>query len=77
MRCEMERRNDHIAAELERIGKRLEAGPDPFEHAGLYAAQQALCWAAQPEAYASPFAAVTGSAATQGCCSEQSRPTPS
>ena len=50
----------HIQEELERIGERLSAGPDPYQHAGLYAAQQALSWAAQPEAFASPFASVTG-----------------
>lgn len=67
----------HIEIELQRIGERLAAGPDPFEHAGLYAAQQALCWAAQPEDFASPYAILTGSAAGSECCSEQSRPTPS
>jgi hypothetical protein len=69
--------DDYIAAELKAIGERLAAGPDPFLHAGLYTAQQALCWAVQPKAFASPLAVVTGSAATQECCSEQSRPTPS
>lgn len=64
----------HIADELNRIGERLAAGPDPFEHAGLYAAQQALCWAAQPEAYASPFAAITGSGEETRCCSAQPHP---
>jgi hypothetical protein len=64
----------HIEEELNRIGERLASGPDPFEHAGLYAAQQALCWAAQPEAYASPFVAVTGKGAGSGCCSGQSHP---
>ena len=51
----------HVAEELERIGERL-AAPDPNQHAGLYAAQQALCWAAYPEAFASPFRAIVGSA---------------
>lgn len=60
---------EHVAQELERIAERLRA-PDPNHHAGLYAAQQALCWAAQPEAYASPVAAITGSEAETGCCSE-------
>jgi hypothetical protein len=64
----------HIEEELNRIGERLAAGPDPFEHAGLYAAQQALCWAAQPEAYASPIATVTRSAASSECYSGESHP---
>lgn len=60
----------HIAEELGRIEQRMAAAPDPFEHAGLYTAQQALRWAVQPEFYASPFAMITGSAAGGGdCCS--------
>ena len=39
---------EHIEAELSRIEGRLAGSPDAFEHAGLYAAQQALRWAAQP-----------------------------
>lgn len=35
---------DHIHAELRRIEARLAVGPDPFQHAGLHAAQQALAW---------------------------------
>lgn len=64
----------HIEEELNRIGERLRAGPDPFEHAGLYAAQQALCWAARPEAYASPIVTVTRSAAGAECYSEGNHP---
>ena len=59
---------EHVAQELQRIAERLRA-PDPMQHAGLYAAQQALCWAAQPEAYASPFAVVTGIREGSGDCS--------
>ena len=50
---------DHVKQELARIAERLKA-PDPYHHAGLYAAQQALCWAAQPEAYASPIESIVG-----------------
>lgn len=50
---------EHIDAELARIGQRLAAYPDPFEHAGLYAAQQALVWAKQPDGFKSPFDTVT------------------
>ena len=49
-----------IEAELARIEARLAAYPAPFEHAGLFAAQQALQWAMKPEAFASPYDAVTG-----------------
>lgn len=58
----------HVQDELNRIGKKLQA-PDPFQHGALYAAQQALCWAAQPEAFASPVDAITGSAGAKECCS--------
>lgn len=64
---------DHIVSELRRIEDRLIAYPDAFEHAGLYAAQQALSWAAQPHAYASPFAVITGSAGVSANCSEETR----
>lgn len=53
---------EHVAQELERIAERLRA-PDPNHHAGLYAAQQSLCWAAQPEAFASPVTTIEGSGA--------------
>jgi hypothetical protein len=41
----------HVDDELRRIGARVAVFPYPFEYAGLYAAQQALCWAAKPEAF--------------------------
>lgn len=66
----------HVQAELDRIAARLAAYPDPFEHAGLYAAQQALRWAAEPSAYASPYSVVTraGIAGGSADCSAGSRP---
>ena len=64
---------EHVHAELRRIESRLAAYPDPFEHAGLYAAQQALAWAMQPDAFASPLATVRGSAASSEDCSAESR----
>lgn len=68
---------EHVHAELRRIESRLAAYPDPFHHAGLYAAQQALVWALQPEAFASPVATVLGSEeASEGCLAE-SHPLPS
>lgn len=51
----------HVQEELHRIGERLRA-PNPYHHASLYAAQQALCWAAQPEAFASPVDSILDSA---------------
>jgi hypothetical protein len=68
---------DHIQAELRRIESRLAAYPDPFHHAGLYAAQQALVWALQPDAFASPLTTVLGSVEDSASCSAESRPLPS
>ena len=68
---------EHVHAELQRISARLAAYPDPFEHAGLYAAQQALAWAMQPDDFASPLATVRGiEAGSKGCLAE-SHPLPS
>lgn len=65
----------HIDDELSRIGARLAAFPDPFEHAGLYAAQQALSWAAQPDAFKAPYDLIVGSVAgAKGCCTDKSQP---
>jgi len=64
---------EHVADELRKIGERLAAYPDPFEHAGLFAAQQALCWAANPEAVASPYDIIVGNVAGPRGCSAQSR----
>ena len=52
---------DHIQVELDRISEKLRNYPDPNEHAGLFAAQQALEWARNPVAFQAPFVAVTGS----------------
>lgn len=65
---------EHVARELARISGLLSSAPDPFHHAGLYAAQQALCWAAQPEAFASPVAVITGSGEGRECCSAPPHP---
>ena len=65
----------HIDHELRRIRARLAAFPDPFEHAGLYAAQQALSWAAQPDGFKAPYDLIVGSAAgTKDCCTGNCRP---
>lgn len=65
---------NHVQLELNRIGERLKS-PDPYQHAALFAAQQALCWAAQPEAYASPVDSILGSAeGGADCCPESHHP---
>lgn len=64
----------HIEAELNRIEERLWGGADALEYSGLYAAQQALRWAAQPDEYASPYAVVTRSAGAPTGYSGENRP---
>lgn len=68
---------EHVHAELRRIESRLAAYPDPFHHAGLYAAQQALAWAMRPEAFASPVATVLGTSEGSEDCSAESHLLPS
>ena len=51
---------EHVHAELRRISARLQGLPEPNEHPGLYAAQQALSWALNPCQFAPPFRTITG-----------------
>ena len=64
---------EHVETELARIEARLAAYPDPFEHAGLYAAQRAL----RPDACGSPYDVVTSTGGGSGDCSAESHPQPS
>ena len=64
---------DHIQAELDKISERLRNYPEPNEHAGLYAAQQALEWARNPAAFRAPFTAVTGNQEGLASCLAETR----
>ena len=66
---------DHLQDELARIEARLAAYPLPHEHAGLYAAQQALTWALDPSACASSYEMVTNTVGvSEGYSGGRSRP---
>jgi hypothetical protein len=65
-----------VEAELARIRGRL-VGPAPQEHAALYAAQQALSWALEPNGFRSPYDMITGRREGSGGCSAESRLPPS
>lgn len=67
---------EHVQAELERIRVRLVNRPHPNEHAGLYAAQQALEWALDPSGFKAPYAMVTGIREASRDCCPTSRPEP-
>lgn len=49
-----------IQRELDRIGKALREEPQVNDYDRLYAAQQALSWATDPEGFASPMKHIMG-----------------
>ena len=63
-----------IARELDRISSRLREPilPDG-EYEKLYAAQQALSWALEPEGFRSPYDSITGIPAEPEDCSARTR----
>lgn len=66
-----------IQRELDRIGEALRTDPDAADYDRLYAAQQALSWASDPQGFKSPFAAIKGTQEGAEDCSEDRRPQPS
>lgn len=65
-----------VERELDRIRRALPAARGLLRDQ-LMAAQQSLCWALEPEGYASPMKAITGTReATEGCPASN-RPLPS
>ncbi len=57
-----------IQRELDRISAALRESPGRDDYAQLYAAQQALAWATEPQGYASPMKLLTGTSAdSEGC----------
>ena len=50
----------YIERELQRIGQALRAEPNGEKYGELYAAQQALAWALDPNNYRAPTDAITG-----------------
>jgi len=49
-----------VARELERLAAALRQTPRPERYPELYAAQQALSWAIDPDAFKSPLDAIQG-----------------
>lgn len=66
-----------IQRELDRIGEALRAAPEGNQYAQLYAAQQALAWATEPNGYAAPSMLLMGIPAGSRDCSAHLHPTPS
>lgn len=64
-----------VQRELDRIAVALREAPTPERYERLYAAQQALSWALEPNGFASPYDAITrGTQAAPVDCSENPRP---
>lgn len=62
-----------VSRELEKLSRELLNAPEG-RYGELYAAQQALSWALDPQAFKSPFALIMGTQeATEGCpvCRDQ------
>src|SRR3954471_7915791 len=56
---------EFVQHELRRVSAKLQAGPLPTnERCQLYAVQQALAWALEPNSFKSPYETVTGTPAS-------------
>lgn len=57
-----------VQRELDRIAVALREAPNPECHGRLYAAQQALSWALEPNGFKSPYVWAMGTPAdSEGC----------
>jgi hypothetical protein len=63
-----------VERELEKLNRALDDGVGNPRYPEIYAAQQALAWALDPEGFQSPSAFVTCSEADSAGCSAGSRP---
>lgn len=59
-----------VAREVEKLSRALCENPRRDNHTELYAAQQALAWALDPKAVASPYNLLTGMSGDSTNCSE-------
>lgn len=63
-----------IQRELDRLSAALRADPQSNDYDRLYAAQQALSWATDPDGFASPMKHIRGIQGDSGDCSDVPRP---
>jgi hypothetical protein len=66
-----------IQRELDAFGYALARKPDVIKHDRLYAAQQVLAWATEPNGFARPSVMITGIRGETGDCSHSPRLPPS
>ena len=62
-----------LQREYDRIGEALRDQKNANKHDLLYAAQQAIAWASDPEAYKSPLTLITSTPADSEDCSVRTR----
>ncbi len=62
-----------IQRELDRLGRALRDPQAPDSYAKLYAAQQALAWAMEPDGFASPTLTIMGTREGSADCSDPPR----
>jgi hypothetical protein len=67
----MESHVGFVNRELSRIAVALWHDSHSERHRELHAAQQALSWALEPNCFASPFDAITGSQPTPADCPDE------
>jgi hypothetical protein len=63
-----------LQREYDRINDALRDQENANKYDLLYAAQQAIAWASDPEAYKSPLNLITDTPANSEDCSERTRP---
>ena len=63
-----------VQRELDRISKALAEASNGDRYTELYAAQQALAWALEPDAFKAPYSTITGTLEERVDCSEHNRP---
>lgn len=65
-----------IQRELDKLSRALNDAPESDQRSELYAAQQALLWAKEPEGFQSPYNMITGSGPSSADCSVDIHPSP-
>jgi hypothetical protein len=63
-----------LLREFNRLGSALHEQENANKYDLLYAAQQAIAWASDPDAYKSPFVMITGIQGEPKGCSGESHP---
>jgi ribonuclease HI len=64
-----------VSRELEKLSRALQSEPQGNHYAELYAAQQALSWAMEPQGFKAPLVMIMGTQqGSEGCQAYRNRP---